>query len=190
MPFGISLFQGNVAINNFGQVAGVLSNNTAFFDGSPSPGLPTFHTYSTLSGCLALGGVNDSGVFSVNGREKTSTKPNSTWGSLGTFRVSSQQERILEGGYPVGINFSSDVAINASGPNYIAYNGSSSVTKQVLKVTDLIADSDPLKAMLVNNTLTIQALNDRDSTTGFGQLSGRLFIANGMLAVVLTPYIP
>jgi len=198
--FGLSLrFNGRTnhmaTLNNWGHVAGMLSDGTPFFDIEPRSGPLSLQTYRNLS-CLAVSGLNDSGVFCAWGREKTGTN-SSKWGPDGAFRydvVVGLSDRILNGGSSNAINFSGDVVLSDfNGKAILAYNGSTSVPKQLLTVTDLVPDSTST-SLLINNSFAVRDLNDRDST-GFGQLLGHVQSTqpDGSIrvsGVVLTPYTP
>ncbi len=183
-PLGVSLI-GGMDMNNFGQVAGVLSDGTLFFDSTPSTGLPTKTTLSSFV-ATGVGGINDLGVVSVTGRQRTVVRNKVTLGTLSAFRVSNQLELLVAQYGAGGINLANDVNV---GP-YLAYAGSSSVPAQLLKITDLIPDSDPMKSVIVNSNFGFEgmALNDRN-TTGFSQIAGRFSNSTGIISIVLTPYV-
>ena len=198
LVFGLSLrFNGRTShmatLNNWGQVAGMLSDGTPFFDSNPRSGPPSLQTYRNLS-CSAVSGLNDSGVFCASGRQKTGTK----WGPDGAFRydvIGGLSDRILNGGSSNAINASGDVVLSDFyGKAILAYNGSSSVSKQLITVTALVPDNDPSKPLLINNSFEVRDLNDRDAT-GFGQLLGQVQSTQSdgsirVTGVVLTPYTP
>ena len=195
LRFGLSLrFNGRTShmatLNNLGHVAGMLSDGTPFFDINPSSGLPSLQTFRNLS-CSAVSGLNDSGVFCASGQVKTGSK----WGPRGAFRYDvfgGLSDRILDGGSSDAINLSGDVVLSDSlGKAILAYNGSTSVSKQLIKVTDLVPDSAS-KSLLLNNSFAVRDLNDRD-LTGFGQLLGSVQSTQPdgsilVTGVVLTPY--
>ena len=202
LVFGLSLRFGTgrtshmATLNNWGHVAGSLSDGTPFFDSNPSPGLPSLQTFRNLS-CDAVSGLNDSGVFCAWGQEKIGTK-SSKWGPRGAFRydvIGGQSDRILDGGSPAAINASSDVVLSDFyGKAILAYKGSTNDAKQLVKVTDLIPDNDPAKSLLVNNFFEVRDLNDRDST-GFGQLLGHVQSTQPdgsiqVFGVILRPFTP
>ena len=195
LVFGLSLrFNGRTShmatLNNLGHVAGMLSDGTPFFDINPSSGLPSLQTFRNLS-CSAVSGLNDSGVFCAWGQVKTGNK----WGPRGAFRYdvfAGLSDRILDGGSSDAINVSGDVVLSDFyGKAMLAYNGSASVSKQLITVTDLVPDSAS-KSLLLNNSFAVRDLNDRD-LTGFGQLLGSVQSTQPdgsilVTGVVLTPY--
>ena len=112
-------------------------------------------------------------------------------------KIWSEQARhhsILNGDATDAINASGDVVLgDLYGKASLAYNGSTSVSKQLIKVTDLVPDVDS-KSLLINNSFAVRDLNDRDST-GFGQLLGQVQSTQSdgsirVIGVVLTPYTP
>ncbi len=175
-----------MALLRFG-VAGVLMSGLTFYGTDPT----NIKTVNGITGSLRFGGINDGGIMSVDGVVRINNKGRSS----GAYRASvlGSFEKILDGGQPYGLNQDSDFAIQTFGQSKLAYNGSTalSIPKQVLLITDLIPDTDPMKSTLVNvnNVFWVTAIGDRN-LTGFGQLAGNVLIGNEYIGVVLTPYVP
>jgi hypothetical protein len=184
IPFGLTVNSDNIGINNYGVVAGVLQSGLTFYGTSSN-----IQTVNGITNSIRFGGINDYGIMSVSAYLKINNKRQ----PLSTYRVSDSLEKVLENGHPWGMNQDGDIAINLdNGIPKLAYNGSTAlnIPKQVLSITDLIPDSDPMKSTLVNNNpFWLTTIGNRNST-GFGQLAGSVRTSNGDIGVVLTPYVP
>lgn len=181
IPLSI-LFQGNVRMNSYGDLAGISSDLTLFVDVNPTDGLPNRQQVPNVADCVNLGGINDLRELAAYGRLKTGPK-RSDWTSRSALRISSQSE-VVGSGYTYDINGNGDIAFNE---NYLAYNGSPADSKQSVKVLDLIDNNDPFKPLFAANTFRVTEINDRDNSR-FGQMAGEIqTVETGKVGFVLTP---
>ncbi len=168
------------AINNLGHVAGTLADGTLFLDLDPQEGLPNSELFSEVS-YRSVSGVTDDGIICGTARMK--------YGGRGpainvAFRHAGVLLPIMQG-TATGINSHGDVGIiDESWENaYLAYTGTAAQNEeQIWNVNNLVAESGPdlpHQDMWFNcANRVVWDVNDRDTTTQFGQLLGASMAAS------------
>lgn len=185
-PFwlGLELISGRM--NKHGQIAGLLVGDRAFFDPDPRSEPSSRQEFDDVR-YWEVRGLNDIGVFCGTARMRLDGRGPS---QSVAFRYTDKLEPIMAG-LATGINIENDVLVYNDSGSYLVQQGVEPDQYQIWNISDLISDTDPLKAFWYR----MMRITNRWPTAGFGQLVGYSSEtlpdgATRSVGVVLTPKRP